>query len=192
MASILILTGSPSARSRTSALALHVGDELAADGHDVQVIHLRELPAGALLSADTTDPDIAHAVRAVIGADSLIVATPIYKASYSGLLKVFLDLLPQSALQGKAVLPLATGGTVAHLLAIDYSLRPVLVSLGARHITTGRFVLDTDIDHLSGGPVLVADATRQCVARTAEAFRAALGDVVQVPRQTAAYVAASA
>lgn len=175
MASILIVTGSPSDRSRTSALAEHVGDELVAEGHDVTVLRLRDLPAGALLGADTADPEIAAAVRQVIAADALIVATPIYKASYSGLLKVFLDLLPQSALQGKVVLPLATGGTVAHLLAIDYSLRPVLVSLGARHITTGRFVLDTHIDHTSGGPVLVDDTARECIRRTADAFRVALG-----------------
>lgn len=181
MASILILTGSPSARSRTSALAQHVGDELALDGHDVTLMPLRELPAQALLAADTADPDIAAAVRQVIAADALVVATPIYKASYSGLLKVFLDLLPQSALQGKVVLPLATGGTVAHLLAIDYSLRPVLVSLGARHITTGRFVLDTHIDHVSGGPVLVDETARDCITRTAAGFRAALGEVALEP-----------
>ena len=176
MASVLILTGSPSQRSRTSALALHVGDELALEDHDVDVIHLRGLPAAALLSADTAAPAVAAAVRAVIAADAVVVATPIYKASFSVLLKVFLDLLPQSALQGKVVLPLATGGTVAHLLAIDYGLRPVLQSLGARHITAGRFVLDTHIDHLSGAAVLVDDTTRDCVRRTVDAFQAALGE----------------
>ena len=174
MASILILAGSPSARSRTAALAEHVADELILDGHDVTLLGLRDLDPEALLAADTAHPDVAAAVAAVLAADAVIVATPIYKASYSGLLKVFLDLLPQSALQGKVVLPLATGGTVAHLLAIDYSLRPVLVSLGARHITTGRFVLDTHIDHTTGGPVLVDDATRDCVVRTIAGFQAAL------------------
>lgn len=191
MASVLILTGSPSPRSRTAALAGHIGDELALEGHDVTVLALRDLPAGALLAADTAHPEIAAAVRAVLATDALIVATPIYKASYSGLLKVFLDLLPQSALGGKVVLPLATGGTVAHLLAIDYSLRPVLVSLGARHITTGRFVLDTDIDHTSGGPVLVDEATKGCVARTASAFRAAL-DSPEVREDLTAVLATSA
>jgi FMN reductase len=174
MARILVLTGSPSLRSRTSALARHVGDALALDGHHVEVLALRELPAAALLAADTGEPVIAGAVRQVIAADAVVVATPIYKASYSGLLKVFLDLLPQRALDGKVVLPLATGGTVAHLLAIDYGLRPVLVSLGAAHITAGRFVLDQHIDHLSGGPVLVDDASRDCVALTVVAFREAL------------------
>jgi len=174
MASVLVLTGSPSPVSRTSALAHHVGAEIAREGHDVRFLDLRLLPAQALLSADSAEPAIAGAVEAVLASDALIVATPIYKAAYSGLLKVFLDLLPQTALQDKVVLPLATGGTVAHVLAIDYSLRPVLVSLGARHITTGRFVLDTDIDHTSGGPVLADDESRQVVARTVSAFTAAL------------------
>jgi FMN reductase len=175
MAQILVLTGSPSLRSRTSALAGHVADDLAQDGHHVTVRHLRDLPPAALLAADTADPHIAAAVRQVIAADAVVVATPIYKASYSGLLKVFLDLLPQAALQGKLVLPLATGGTLAHLLAIDYGLRPVLVSLGAKHIATGRFVLDTHIDHLSGGAVLVDETTRDCIDRTVAAFRDSLG-----------------
>lgn len=186
MASILVITGSPSTSSRTAALAGHVADDLALDGHTVRVLHLRKLPADALLSADTAHPEIAGAVRAVLAADAVVVATPIYKASYSGLLKVFLDLLPQRALDGKVVLPLATGGTVAHLLVIDYSLRPVLVSLGARHITTGRFVLDTHIDHTSGGPVLIDDVTRDCIVRTSAAFREALSSAAAEDRVLAA------
>lgn len=181
MASVLVLTASPSRVSRTAALARHVANDLVDDGHDVRELVLRELPAPALLAGDTADPGIAAAVRAVLVSDALVVATPIYKASYSGLLKVFLDLLPQAALAGKTVLPLATGGTIAHLLAIDYSLRPVLQSLGAQHITAGRFVLDTHIDHTSGGPVLLDDAARDCVARTAAAFL----EVLRQPAQLA-------
>lgn len=177
MASVLVLTGSPSLTSRTAALARHVGDELAHDGHHVTTLQVRDLPPTALLAADTGAPPIAAAVQAVLAADAIVVATPIYKASYSGLLKAFLDLLPQGAMAGKVVLPLATGGTIAHLLAIDYSLRPVLASLGARHVTAGRFVLDTHIDHTSGGPVLVDETARECVRRTAAAFREALGVV---------------
>ena len=61
----------------------------------------------------------------------MVVSTPVYKAAYSGVLKVFLDLLPQFGLAGKVVLPLVTGGTASHVLAIDYALRPVLLALGA-------------------------------------------------------------
>ena len=77
---------------------------------------------GALLSADITDPTIAEAVAAVADADAIVVATPVYQAAYSGLLKVFLDLLPQFAFRGKAVLPIVTGGSPAHVLAVDYAL----------------------------------------------------------------------
>lgn len=174
MATVLILTGSPSAVSRTAALAHHVGDSLVLDGHDVRYLDVRTLPAAELLAADRSAPAIAEAVATLLGADALVVATPIYKASFSGLLKAYLDLLPQTALAGKVVLPLATGGTIAHLLAIDYSLRPVLTSLGARHITPGRFVLDLHIDHRSGGPVLTDAEAAECIARTLDGFRLAL------------------
>jgi FMN reductase len=176
MASVLVLTGSPSRVSRTSALARHLADALAGEGHDVRVLDLRTLPAAALLAADTSDPQIREAVEAVVEADGVVVATPIYKAAYSGLLKVFLDLLPQRGLRGKVVLPVATGGTLAHVLAIDYALRPVLVSLGAEHVTTGRFVLDQHLDHRSGGPLVVDGETSACLARTVHAFGAALRD----------------
>jgi hypothetical protein len=72
----------------------------------------------------------------------------VYKASYSGLVKVFLDLLPQAGPAGKTVLPLVTGGSLAHMLAMDYALRPVLSALGARHVVPGAFLLDSAIERL--------------------------------------------
>jgi FMN reductase len=70
----------------------------------------------------------------VFDADAVVIATPIYKASFAGILKTFLDLLPQDGLAGKLVLPVATGGSQSHMLALDYALRPVLASLAARFI----------------------------------------------------------
>ena len=78
-------------------------------------------------------------------ADIVVVATPVYKAAYSGVLKVFLDLLPQTALKGKTVLPLATGGSPHHMLALDYALRPVLQSLGAKNILPGIYATDAQV-----------------------------------------------
>jgi len=75
----------------------------------------------------------------------VIVATPIYKAAYSGLLKAFLDLLPADALRGKTVLPLATGGSAAHLLALEYALKPVLSALGARDILDPVYATDAQL-----------------------------------------------
>ena len=80
---------------------------------------------------------IRDALAVVEAADAVIVATPVYKASYSGVLKLFLDLIPQEGLRGKLTLPLVIGGSIAHLLAIDYALKPVLAALGGRHILGG-------------------------------------------------------
>ena len=145
MSSVIVLTGSPSVRSRTAALSGLIARRLEAAGHAVGTRHVRDLPAEALLGADAAHPAIVEAVTAIEAADAVVVASPVYKAAYSGVLKTLLDLLPQRALSGKTVLPVVTGGTPAHLLAIDYALRPVLVSLGAHHVLKGCFVLDQHI-----------------------------------------------
>jgi FMN reductase len=170
MATVLSLSGSPSRVSRTTGLLRHVDSLLVARGHEVVPLEARALPAEALLRADTLDPAIAEVIGLVERADAVVVGTPVYKAAYSGLLKVLLDLLPQHALDGKAVLPLATGGTTAHVLAIDYALRPVLASMGAAHIAPGWFTLDKDIALDAGGGVVLAEKPAQAIERLAVRF----------------------
>lgn len=106
---------------------------------------MRDLPPQALLLADFGNPSVIRAAAQVADADIVVVATPVYKAAYSGVLKVFLDLLPQTALKDKVVLPLATGGSPHHMLALDYALRPVLQSLGAKHILPGIYATDAQV-----------------------------------------------
>ena len=133
---ILGISGSPTAPSRSAWLMQSLLGLISegANQHEVlETVDLRTLNPSALLNADLSSADVSNAVKRVALADIVVVATPVYKASYSGLLKVFLDLLPQEALRGKSALPLATGGSVAHLLALDYALKPVLGALGARH-----------------------------------------------------------
>jgi len=145
MPPVLLIAGSPSAPSRSSALLDAVADRLALRDIESRILRVSELPAQALLSADASQPAIARAVEALAAAPAVVVATPVYKAAYSGLLKTFLDLLPQSALRGKTVLPLATGGSAHHMLALDYALRPVLQSLGARHVLPGVYASDAQV-----------------------------------------------
>jgi FMN reductase len=153
MTSVLIISGSPSSTSRTERLARSVAARIAAQGVRASVLDVRHLPAVDLLHARFDAPSIVEATAQVSAADGIVVATPVYKAAYSGLLKTFLDVLPQFALRGKVVLPLATGGTVAHVLAIDYALRPVLSSLDPLHIVNGLFLLDKQIAVLENGEV---------------------------------------
>lgn len=145
MVSVVAISGSPSSRSKTAVLVDRLLGEMASASHTTEHIRLSSIPASALLTADMTDPALRKAVDAVAGADGVIIATPVFKAAYSGLLKCFLDVLPQFGLQKKAVLPLATGGSVAHVLAIDYALRPVVQSMGVRHAVQGVFVPEASL-----------------------------------------------
>ena len=123
------------------------------------VIHRRvsAVAPDALLRGATDDPLLMAMIDDIDSAHGVIVATPIYKASYSGLLKCFLDILPQFALAGKAILPIGTGGSVAHVLALDYALRPVLQSMGARHIVQSHFVAEASM-RLADGNFTVEEA----------------------------------
>lgn len=160
LSQIVSLLGSPSARSRSGALLAQLEARLAAaldDERAVTRVALRELPAEALLRADATQPEVALAVAAVQRARLVLVATPIYKAAYSGLLKTFLDLLPPDALRGKTVVPLATGGSAAHLLALEYALKPVLAALGARDIRDAVYATDAQLPPDGSGYLPVAE-----------------------------------
>ncbi|RLL65675.1 NADPH-dependent FMN reductase [Streptomyces sp. Z26] len=175
MARVLSVSGSPSATSRTARLLRHLDARLALHGHQVVPLDVRGLPAEALLGADLRHPAIARVVAEFERADGVVVGTPVYKAAYSGLLKSLLDLLPQYALTGRTVLPLATGGTSAHVLAIDYALRPVLSAMGAAHIVPGWFTLDSDLAVGADGALTVAPGAAEALAQVTDQFSAALG-----------------
>ncbi|MFJ4833377.1 NADPH-dependent FMN reductase [Streptomyces sp. NPDC088747] len=195
MAAILSVSGSPSATSRTARLVRHLDDRLRRQGHDVTPLDVRTLPPEALLGADFRHPAIVEATALFEQADGVVIGTPVYKAAYSGLLKSLLDLLPQYALTGKTVLPLATGGSTAHVLAIDYALRPVLSSMGAAHIVPGWFTLDKDLTVADNGTLTVAPAAAEALAQVTDRFSTALGGLTSVPapltgRAAAAHAAA--
>ncbi|MFD7549071.1 NADPH-dependent FMN reductase [Streptomyces sp. NPDC059816] len=175
MATVLSVSGSPSATSRTARLLRHLDARLRDQGHEVIALDVRTLPAEPLLGADFAHPAIVHAGSLFAQADGVVIGTPVYKAAYSGLLKSLLDLLPQYALEGKTVLPLATGGTNAHVLAIDYALRPVLNSMGADHIVQGWFTLDRHITVEADDSLTLAPEAAEAVTQVLDRFSAALG-----------------
>ena len=149
--SVLLIAGSPSHTSRSAALLESVGKRLAKHQIEVTQLQIRELDAQALIHADFAHPSIVRAVQQVADAQVVVIATPVYKAAYSGVLKLFLDLLPQTGLKGKTVLPLATGGSPHHMLALDYALRPVLQALAAKQILPGIYATDAQVFVLPEG-----------------------------------------
>jgi FMN reductase len=176
MSRIVTISGSPSPTSRTSLLARYVGAKLAAEGLTVDAIEVRDLPPEDLLLARPKAPALSAALDLVDKAQGVVIATPIYKAAYSGILKAFLDLLPQFGLAGKVVLPLATGGSLAHVLAVDYALRPMLSSMNPLHIVPGLFLPEVHLERSDGGLAIEAGMSKwldQIVADFVTAVRRA-------------------
>ncbi|TLX56525.1 NADPH-dependent FMN reductase [Stutzerimonas nosocomialis] len=144
---VVSLAGSPSQRSRSGVLLEHGRDWLQRRGIEVVSYRVRDFDAEDLLHARFDSPLVRRFVEHVALADGLLIATPIYKASFAGALKVLLDLLPERALAHKAVLPMASGGSVAHMLAVDYALKPVLAALKAQEMLQGVYAVDAQIHY---------------------------------------------
>ena len=87
------------------------------EGIDTDIIHVHQLDAEALITADFSDESINQTHKIIEDADGIIIVSPVFKAAYSGIVKTYLDLLPRGAFTGKTVLPLALGGTFAHVLS---------------------------------------------------------------------------
>ncbi|MFT4228810.1 MAG: NAD(P)H-dependent oxidoreductase [Microbacterium sp.] len=130
MTVLTVLVGNPQPASRTRAVAEEVAAQLAArTGADVaETIDLAD-HAGRLFA--WPDPTVDALGARVAASDVLVVASPTYKASYTGLLKAFLDRYPTRGLAGVTAIPVFTIGSPAHALAVDLTLRPLLVELGA-------------------------------------------------------------
>jgi len=130
------LSGSPSATSKSRVLVEYALAQLAALGAETRLIDLAMLPADALLGRGTAPP-VSAALDTVTRARVVVAGTPVYRATYSGLLKVFFDLLPQDGLVGKVGIPIVVGHGSAHSLAVDQGLRPLFASLGATVVPSG-------------------------------------------------------
>ena len=135
-----VVVGNPKPGSRTLAAARHLARGLDDREPDL-VVDLATLGPALL---DWEEPDIAALVEAVADVDLVVVASPTYKATYTGLLKLFLDRFPAGRLRGVAV-PLMLGAGPHHALAPHVALAPLLSHLGAV-VPEGLYVLDQQYD----------------------------------------------
>jgi len=140
-ARVAVVVGNPKSGSRTLAAAVHVARELSGAEPDL-VVDLADLGAALL---DWQDPGVADLVARVGEADLVVVASPTYKATYTGLLKLFLDRFATDGLRGVAV-PLMLGAGPAHALAPELTLRPVLTEIGGLVPAKGLYVVDAAYD----------------------------------------------
>jgi FMN reductase len=161
IADLIAVNGSPSSSSRTAALALAAVEENGGG----RVLHLGTLDAAALL-ARSSAADVDDALAAMRSAGALVIATPVYRRTYSGLLKTLFDLFEADALTGIPVVPVATAGGPADALCIDYGLRPLIASLGGWPTPTAVYATHADI--VDGAPCeAVLEALRRGLAEAA-------------------------
>ncbi len=145
MSEIVILSGSPSESSRTDLVLQYVGKKLKQEGFSVTHVSVRDIPFEDVFNLRFDSPALKELTLLLQGADGVIVGSPVYKAAYTGILKAVLDLLPQDVLAQKTVLPIMTGGSPAHLLAIEFSLKPLLAALKGQS-QQGVYFQDCQID----------------------------------------------
>ncbi len=146
------LAGSITAPSRSGALVARVLEILARAGRDVEMIQLTDLPADALLGR-RKDPTLERALGLASSAAILVLGTPIYRASYTGQLKAFFDLLSRDALAGSVTGLIASGAVAEHALAIDHGLRPLVASLAGLSAARAVYVTDADLQTFPAGPL---------------------------------------
>lgn len=164
MSHVVVISGGLGSPSSTRVLSddivARLRESLALKGENLEatVVELRELAhpiTDAMLTGFPTG-ELAKVIEKVAEADALVVVSPTFSASISGLVKSFFDILETGTLTGKPVLMAATGGTERHSLMIDFAMRPLLSYLGALPVRTGVFAATSDF----GGPQAAALAGR--------------------------------
>lgn len=154
-----------STRLLADRLAEATEEELRSAGGQVQldVIELRDLAHQITdnLLTGFPAPTLEEAISTVVNADGLIVVTPIFSASYSGLFKSFIDVIDKDALVGKPTMLAATGGSARHSLSLEHAMRPLFAYLRAATIPTAVFAASEDWGNVTGsGDALAARIRR--------------------------------
>lgn len=149
---ITAIVGNPKALSKTYTIASEVTKQLAQlvseDGeqHAQQLVLDLADYAGAL--TEWGHPEAQKLLELVNGSDIIVVASPTYKATYTGLLKLFIDMLPPNGWSGKFAIPVMVGGSPHHSMAVETFMRPLLIEVGAVCPTKGLYMMDSQLDVL--------------------------------------------
>ncbi len=155
-----VVVGNPKAKSRTLDAGVLVASKLTGRDPDL-VIDLVDLGADLL---EFGNAKMGAAIQSVQDAEVIIFASPTYKASYTGLMKLFLDQFPPDGLLGKIAFPVMLGAGPAHLLAPELLFKPVLVELGAICPAVGLYLIDKNFAEDPRLEAWVSRVTTQLVA----------------------------
>jgi len=159
--SALFISGSTSLHSKTDLVLNILQQELAEQGLASERISPHDFEPSALINLDFSDAAIIRFQKKVQQAQVIVIGTPIYQASFSGSLKLLLDVIPERGLHHKIVLALATAGSDSHLLVPDYTLKPIFSAFGATHLLRSLYVNSREITVTPNGEYLIPDPIRE-------------------------------
>ncbi len=194
MTKIIIISGGLGQPSATRLLGDRIGTAtLAALGigggtAEVEMVELREYAQDLANSLVTGFPSarLGQLIDRVIAADGLVAVTPVFSASYSGLFKLFFDVLQPEALAGKPVLIAATGGTARHSLMLEHAMRPLFAYLRTIVVPTAIFAATEDFGRASGAGASLAERIERAAGELASMIDPARGRTPNRPAAEAA------
>lgn len=165
---LVAVSGAPNTPSKTEALLDAIVSQLQQHiSLEVEYVKLSQI--GHLLNGaarrDLLAPEIQSALEQIEAADALLVASPVYRASYTGLFKHLFDYIDQFALVDKPVLLAATGGSERHALVIDHQLRPLFSFFQAQTLPIGVFAIDRDFENYQLVNSLLKERVQLAVTR---------------------------
>jgi FMN reductase len=154
MADLLTITASPSASSALDETLLVTSKAAERFGLSADAIAIRDLNLSDLLRGNSDSPSLVTSRHLLEKARIVVVGTPVYRAAYTGLLRIFLDALPPGALRGKVAVPILTAGAPIHFARIEAGLRATLIELGAVDVISGLFLIDRSARAAAGEAIL--------------------------------------
>lgn len=183
---VVAVSGTLSTPSKTDALVDAILDELAEvlpiERHVIRVSELGPLFAGAL-TRDQLDERVERELRAIESADLLIAASPVYRASFTGLFKHLFDFVEQYALVDVPVLLAATGGSERHALILEHSLRPLFGFFQALTLPLGVYAHASDFTDRRVTAPLLQERIRNAIARGLPLIRSSIAEKQRIERE---------
>ncbi|WP_375424101.1 NADPH-dependent FMN reductase [uncultured Friedmanniella sp.] len=172
--SLVALSGNPRAGSRTLLVARTLAEAIAARTDAGPPVSLDLAEVAPQLFSESA-PEVDRFAETLAGSSVAVVATPVYKASYTGLLKAFLDRYPSGGLQGVLAVPVVVSASPAHSFVAEHLLRPLLVELGALAPTRPFAVTEKQLPDLDGLVGAWADEAAALVSALLRVRRAGAG-----------------
>jgi FMN reductase len=182
---VVAVSGSLHAPSKTTALVNEIiaalGSSLPIDAHVIEVNDLGPLFAGAL-RRDQLPAEVELELRRIETADLLIVASPVYRASFTGLFKHLFDFVDQYALVDVPVLLAATGGSDRHALIIEHQFRPLFGFFQALTLPIGVYASASDFDGYTVSSLELQERIDLAIARALPLIRRSLAETESITR----------